>query len=131
MRRKTVITCLMTAAVCVLALLLPDLVLALHDRTMASRVESLESDEVALDLLSDLSPTEKLLLTGDRSATVIPLASGRRMDALTAQKHVYELIPIGEEVQFVSAEAMLKVCGLTFAEKKENPPVRVDLKRLF
>ncbi len=101
----------MTAAVCVLALLLPDLVLALHDRTMASRVESLESDEVALDLLSDLSPTEKLLLTGDRSATVIPLASGRRMDALTAQKHVYELIPIGEEVQFVSAEAMLKVAS--------------------
>lgn len=111
MKRKTVITCAVTAVVCVLAILLPDLVLGIHDRAVASRVESLEVDEVALDFLSVLTPTQKLYLAGDRSATVIPLASGRKMDALTAQKHIYELVPIGEEVRVLSAGASLKVAS--------------------
>lgn len=84
MRRKTVITCVVTAAVCVLALLLPDLVLALHDRAVAARTESLEVDEVALDILSDLTVLQRLYLAGDPSATVIPLSSGKRMDAREA-----------------------------------------------
>lgn len=111
MRRKTVITCVVTAAVCLAALLLPDVILALHDRAVSSRVESVEADEVALDLLSDLTPIQKLYLAGDPSATVIPLASGRKMDAEAAKAHAYEILPVGEGTRVLSAEASLKVAS--------------------
>lgn len=85
MKTKTIPVFCAAVAVCVLAFLMPDIVLTLHDRTVSSRVESVEADEVSLTLMADLSATQRLLLAGDLYATVIPLAAGRNMDAEEAQ----------------------------------------------
>lgn len=110
MRRKTLITCAVTAAVCVLTFLLPDLLLAIRDRAVSSRVETLEADEVELSLLSELSPSQRFRLAGDTTATVFPLSSGRSMDTDGAIKHAYELLPI-TQARVVQASATLKVAS--------------------
>lgn len=113
MNRKTVLTCAAAGVLCLASLLLPDVTLAARDRAMRSRVESVETDEVALSLLTELTVGQKLTLAGDASATDIPLAAGKVLDGDGVKARVremveYEIIP--EDMDYtLESSATLRV----------------------